>query len=136
MLTTSVTRDLYSRFINHGADERQQLRVARLTAVALGAAAVMLAMTAESVIAALSIFYTLMGVGLFVPILAGLFLPRASSAGAVASTLSGVLGVLAVQTFGHPGPAWMTAAMWGLIAAVTAMAISLVVVTPPAARAD
>ncbi len=99
----------------------------------LGAAAVVLAMTAESVIAALTIFYTLMGVGLFVPILAGLFMPRASSAGAVASTVCGVAGVLAVQTFGQPGPAWMTAAMWGLLAAVAAMAVSLVVVPPPAA---
>ena len=105
-----------------------------MTAVGLGAAAVMLAMTAESVIAALSIFYTLMGVGLFVPILAGLFIPRASTAGAVASTVCGVLAVLAVQTFGHPGPAWMTAAMWGLIAAVAAMAVSLVAAPPPVPR--
>lgn len=134
MLTTSVTRDLYARFIDRSADERQQLRVARLTAVVLGAAAVVLAMTAESVISALTIFYTLMGVGLFVPILAGLFIPRASSAGAVASTLCGVLGVLAVQTFGHPGPPWMTPAIWGLLAAVAAMAVSLVVVPPPAAE--
>jgi hypothetical protein len=93
MLTTSVTRDLYSRFIDTSADERKQLLVARIAAVGLGAAAVVLAMTAESVIAALSIFYTLMGVGLFVPILAGLFIPRASSAGAVASTVCGVLVV-------------------------------------------
>lgn len=133
MLTTSVTRDLYSRFIDTSADERRQLLVARIAAVGLGAAAVVLAMTAESVIAALSIFYTLMGVGLFVPILAGLFIPRASSAGAVASTVCGVLGVLAVQTFGHPGPSWMTPAIWGLLAAVAAMAVSLVVVPPPAA---
>ena len=90
-------------------------------------------MTAESVISALTIFYTLMGVGLFVPILAGLFIPRASSAGAVASTVCGVLGVLAVQTFGHSGPAWMTPAMWGLLAAVAAMAASLVVMPPPEA---
>lgn len=92
-------------------------------------------MTAESVIAALSIFYTLMGVGLFVPIFAGLFIPRASSAGAVASTLCGVFGVLAVQTFGHPGPSWMTPAIWGLLAAVTARAVSLAVVpAPPVGR--
>jgi hypothetical protein len=38
-----------------------------------------------------------------------------------------------VQTFGHPGPSWMTPAIWGLLAAVAAMAVSLVVVPPPAA---
>lgn len=136
MLTTSLTRDLYARFVDTSADERRQLTVARVAAVVLGAAAVVLAMTAESVIAALSIFYTLMGVGLFVPIMAGLFVPRATTGGALASTLSGVIVVLAVQAFGHPGPEWMTPAVWGLLAAVTAMAVSLAVVSPATASRE
>lgn len=136
MLTTSVARDLYARFIQPSADEARQLLVARVTAVLLGAVAVMLAMTAESVIAALSIFYTLMGVGLFVPILAGLFIPRATTAGALAATLTGIGAVLAVQTFGNPGPAWMTPAMYGLLTSVVAMAASLAVLPAPARAAD
>lgn len=136
MLTTSVARDLYARFIQPSADEARQLLVARVTAVLLGAVAVMLAMTAESVIAALSIFYTLMGVGLFVPILAGLFIPRATTAGALAATLTGIAAVLAVQTFGNPGPAWMTPAMYGLLTSVVAMAASLAVLPAPSRAAD
>ena len=136
MLTTSVARDLYARFIQPSADEARQLLVARVTAVLLGAVAVMLAMTAESVIGALSIFYTLMGVGLFVPMLAGLFMPRATTAGALAATLTGIAAVLAVQTFGHPGPSWMTPAIWGLIVSVVAMVASLALLPPPARAAD
>ena len=136
MLTTSVARDLYARFIQPSADEARQLLVARVTAVGLGAVAVMLAMTAESVIGALSIFYTLMGVGLFVPMLAGLFIPRATTAGALAATLAGIAAVLAVQTFGHPGPSWMTPAIWGLIVSVVAMAASLAILPAPVRAAD
>ena len=110
--------------------------MARVTAVVLGAVAVMLAMTAESVIGALSIFYTLMGVGLFVPMLAGLFVPRATTTGALAATLSGIAAVLAVQTFGHPGPSWMTPAIWGLIVSVVAMAASLAILPAPTRAAD
>lgn len=136
MLTTSVARDLYARFIQPSADEARQLLVARVTAVLLGAVAVMLAMTAESVIGALSIFYTLMGVGLFVPMLAGLFIPRAATAGALAATLSGIAAVLAAQTLGNPGPAWMTPAMYGLLTSVVAMAVSLAVLPAPARATD
>lgn len=136
MLTTSVARDLYARFIERAASEARQLLVARVTAVLLGGVAVMLAMTAESVIAALSIFYTLMGVGLFVPMLAGLFIPRATTTGALAATITGIAAVLAVQTFGHPGPSWMTPAIWGLVTSVVAMAASLAVLPAPVRTAD
>lgn len=132
MLTTSVVRDLFVRFVQPSASEGRQLAVARIIAVVIGAVAVVLAVTAESVIGALSVFYTLMGVGLFVPMLAGLFVPRASTAGAVASTVLGVAAVLAVQRVGHPGPPWMTPAMWGLIVSVVVMTVSLVVVRPAA----
>ncbi len=133
MLTTSVVRDLYVRFVQPSASEARQLLVARALAVVIGAVAVVLAMTAESVITALTVFYTLMGVGLFVPMLAGLFVPRASTAGAVASTVLGVAAVLVVQRVGHPGPPWMTPAMWGLLVSVAVMAVSLAVVRPAAA---
>lgn len=134
MLTTSVARDLYARFLRPSADERQQLVVARVTAVLLGAVAIMIAMTAASIIDALSVFYTLMGVGLFVPMLAGLFVPRATTAGALAATIAGIAAVLLVQTVGHPGPAWMTPAMWGLLVSAVAMTVSLALRPPPMRR--
>ena len=56
-----------------GAEDGQVLRVTRITAVFAGALGVIVAIIADDVVDALSIFYTLMAVGLFVPILAGLF---------------------------------------------------------------
>jgi len=80
MLTTSLSQDLYKRFVNPSATDARVLLVTRLTAVVSGAAGVVLAIALGSVLNALSIFYTLLGVSLFVPILAGLYVRRAGTA--------------------------------------------------------
>src|SRR5262249_36849252 len=72
MLTTSLSQDFYLRFLNPAADDRRVLRVARLTAVASGTLGTLLAIALGSVVTALTIFYTLIGVSLFIPIVAGL----------------------------------------------------------------
>ena len=87
MLTTSLSQDFYKRFVNRSAEDGQVLRVTRMTAVVAGALGVLVAIVAEDVIDALTIFYTLMAVGLFVPILTGLFSRRPSPAGALARSL-------------------------------------------------
>ena len=80
----------------------QVLRVTRITAVVAGALGVIVAIVAEDVIDALTIFYTLMAVGLFVPILAGLFSRTPSPAGALAAIVAGVAIVGGLQVF-HNG---------------------------------
>ena len=79
MLTTSLSQDLYKRFVNPAADDRRVLRVARWTAVASGALGSRVAIALGGVVNALTIFYTLIGVSLFVPIVAGLYVRRTSS---------------------------------------------------------
>ncbi len=59
MLTTSLSQDLYKRFVNPGADERRVLAVARATTVVAGALGTALAIVSPTVIGALTIFYTL-----------------------------------------------------------------------------
>src|SRR5262249_8897390 len=80
------------------------------------------------VIESLTIFYTLLGVGLFVPIVAGLFVPRTTSAGALASIVAGIAGMLGLQwaTGGH-GWAQMTPALAGLLASMAAWVVSLAI---------
>ena len=119
MLTTSLSRDLYKRFVHPSASDTQVLLVARWTAVVAAALGVALAIGLGSVIEALTIFYTLLSVSLFVPILAGLYMPRASATDALASIVCGVSTVLAVQigTDGR-GLAGLTPALLGLIAAL------------------
>ena len=97
MLTTSLSQDLYKRFLNPAADDRRMLAVTRLAAVGCGAIGVALAIVSPTVIGVLSIFYTLLGVSLFVPIIAGLYSRRAATPEALASIGCGVAAMLAVQ---------------------------------------
>src|SRR4051794_27647131 len=126
MLTTSLSQDLYKRFVNPAADDRRVLTVARWTTVLSGTLSVALALVSESVIDTLTIFYTVLGVTLFVPIMAGLYVARTSSTGALVSIGAGVLGMVVVQvaTAGR-GFAYFTPALAGLMAAIAAWAITL-----------
>ena len=72
MLSTSLSKDLYKGFLRPEATSGQVLRVARGAAIAGGALAVLLALCLESVIASLTIFYSILSVSLFVPVAAGL----------------------------------------------------------------
>lgn len=96
MLSTSLSKDLYKRFVNPDADDRRVLLVARLAALAGGAAGVILAILLETVIGALTIFYSLLGVSLFVPVIGGLYTRRAGAPEALASIAAGIGTLLAV----------------------------------------
>ncbi|MDA8019608.1 MAG: sodium:solute symporter family protein [Thermoanaerobaculia bacterium] len=69
MLATSLSRDLYRRFLRPEASDREILRVARVAAAVGGALGVVLALQLPDVIAGLQIFYALLGVSLLVPVI-------------------------------------------------------------------
>jgi len=123
MLSTSLSQDLYKRFLDPGAGDARLLAVARTTAVASGAAAVAIAILLPSVVGALSIFYTLLTVSLFVPVLAGLLSRRAGAPEALSAIGAGLAGALAVQ-LGGPwrGAEGLTPALVGTAAAALAFA--------------
>jgi SSS family solute:Na+ symporter len=126
MLATSLTQDLYLRFVKPAATDDEVLRVARWTTVAAGSLGVALAIALGSVVEALTIFYTLLTVGLFVPIIGGLFVARTGSGGALASIAAGLTVMVALQVAtGGRGVAFVTPALGGLAAAIAAWAISL-----------
>ena len=68
MLSTSLSRDLYRRFIRPDAPDADVLRVARIAALSGGALGIGLATVLPGVIESLTIFYTLLTVSLFVPV--------------------------------------------------------------------
>jgi SSS family solute:Na+ symporter len=119
MLATSLSQDLYKRFVHPGADQRRVLLVARLAAVAGATLGVVLAVVSPSVIGALSVFYALLSVSLFVPVVAGLYVRRVGTAEALAAMGAGVTTMLTVRLW----PAGWNAALAGLAAAVVAAAI-------------
>jgi SSS family solute:Na+ symporter len=134
MLTTSLSRDVYHRFVNPGASDRRVLTVARTTTVVAGALSVALAIIMPSVGDALLIFYMLLAVSLFVPIIAGLWVPRVRAPEALAAITVGVTLVVATR-FGNGGKALLglTPPMWGLLGAM--LAAALVALVRPAAPA-
>ena len=128
MLTTSLSQDFYRRFINPTAGDRQVLRLARWTAVCGGAAGTALAIVLGSVVNALTIFYTLVGVSLFVPILAGLYVRRTSAAGALLTMIAGVAAAVTVHVLtGGRGFGLFSPAVAGLAAAIGVWVITLFV---------
>jgi SSS family solute:Na+ symporter len=124
MLTTSLSQDLYKRFVNPAAADGQVLIVTRLTAIVSGAVGVVLALALGSILNALTIFYTLLGVSLFVPILAGLYVRRAGTPEAIASIVCGVTAMLALQfTTAGRGVRGITPALAGIVAATLGFAL-------------
>lgn len=128
MLSTSLSQDLYRRFVNPQATDRQVLQVARGAAVVGSAIGVALAVQLPTVIGALSIFYTLLGVSLFVPVVAGLYVKRAGSPEALAAIIGGVSFVLAMQVSGKAGTAvWTNPNVGGLTLAAVGLLVMMVV---------
>jgi solute:Na+ symporter, SSS family len=127
MLTTSLAQDLYRRFLNPSASDERVLLVARWTTLVSGTLGVALAWVSEDVSRTLTIPYTLLGVSLFVPILAGLYVPRTSSRAALASIVAGMTSTLVVYVATN-GAGWgvVTPAVAGLVSAIAIWLFALV----------
>jgi len=117
MLATSLSRDLYHRFVNPLATDRQLLRVARVAAVAGGVGGVLAAIVLAGVIKALTIFYSLLGVCLFVPVLVALHTEVRRPREALASIIAGTCTYLIVfAVTGNRGLGPFTPNLLGLLA--------------------
>ena len=123
MLSTSLSEDLYKRFIRPEASDRQVLVVARWAAVLGGGAAVALALGLPSVIGALSVFYTLLGVSLFVPLVVGLHSRRPGVPEAIAAIGAGVAVALAAKLAGISGDFAWYATWLGILVSATAFVL-------------
>ncbi len=97
MLSTSLSKDLYKRFYRPEASDRDVLAVARRAAVAGGGLALVLGFTLPGVIDALTVFYSLLSVSLFVPVIAGIYARRAGTPEALAAIAAGVMGLVAAR---------------------------------------
>ena len=126
MLTTSLSRDLYQTYIEPGASEQRMLAVSRITAVVAGLAGVVLAAVLPDVITALTIFYSILSVALFVPLIAGLYSARPNANGALATITGSVLVMILVHLSTNGGGlAGISPATWGIGTAAVIMAIHM-----------
>ncbi|PYR68780.1 MAG: sodium:solute symporter [Acidobacteria bacterium] len=124
MLATSLSQDLYKRFLQPEADDREVLLIARLASLAGGAGAVVLALLLETVQSALAIFYALLGVSLLVPVVAGLYLTRAGVREALASIAAGNITLLVVRFALPASLSWIDPTIAGLLASAAGFAVA------------
>ena len=122
MLATSLSKDLYKRFVRPDASDARVLLVARWAAVAGAVGGVLFALWLPTVTAALRIFYALLGVSLLVPVVGGLY-TRAGSRAALASIAAGVVTLLVVRFAIAPGLPWADPTLVGLASATLAYAL-------------
>lgn len=129
MLSTSLSQDLYKRFLRPQATDAQLLRVARWAAFAGGVGGVLFALRLATVIDALKIFYSLLGVTLLVPVIGGLYVRRAGSVEALVSMAAGIATLLVVRFAFVARYPWMDPTAAGLVAAAIAFGITLLIRT-------
>jgi SSS family solute:Na+ symporter len=122
MLATSLSQDMYKRFLRPQASDAQLLFVARAASVAGAVGGVLFALWLPTVTDALRIFYSLLGVSLLVPVVGGLY-TRAGSAAALASIASGIVTLLIVRFGVAARYPWLDATLAGLVAAAIAYAV-------------
>jgi SSS family solute:Na+ symporter len=130
MLATSLSQDLYKRFLQPEADDREVLLIARLASLAGGAGAVVLALLLETVQSALAIFYALLGVSLLAPVVGGLYVPRAGAREALASIAAGNITLLLVRFALPASLAWIDPTVAGLGASAAAFLLVYAARTP------
>jgi solute:Na+ symporter, SSS family len=127
MLSTSFSKDIYKRHINPDASDAKLLRVARLTAIAGGALGVVLSIVLATVISALTIFYSVIVVSLFVPIVGGLYVRRANATAALTSMTAGAVTLCVARFVVVPVSWWRDPLVLGLAAAAIGFTIVIVV---------
>jgi len=86
---SNLIHDIYHRFINPQASERQLLLYSRLFVIGLGVVAVVLAAHTVSILRMALYAYTVYGAGVTPVVLAAFFWKRANATGALASILVG-----------------------------------------------
>jgi SSS family solute:Na+ symporter len=116
MLTTSVARDFVQTALRRDFDDAALLRVTRVTAAAAGALGIALAVWLQSILAALEIFYSLLAVSLFVPLLAGLYSSRPKAGSALAAMAAAAPATAAIHLLTHgAGVGALTPAALGIL---------------------
>ncbi len=124
MLSTSLSKDLYQTFINPEADDKRLMNVARIAAVVCGVLGGLLGILLETVISALTIFYTLLTAALLLPLIAGLYLKQVTTRAARASIIASVLVTFALERMTSGQGHWPPL-IWGTLAGLIAMVVTL-----------
>jgi SSS family solute:Na+ symporter len=133
MLSTSLAVDLHKTFLNPTISERRLLTANRFSSVIAGVSGILLAIRLPSILAAVQIFYGLLSVSLFVPVIAGLYSRRVMSRAALASIFAAIASMLAAMRLTQDHGWWLLSPQAiGILAAAVVMLAFRVLAPAPA----
>lgn len=116
MIATSLSRDVLEPLFRGKLTDRERLALARRSALGAGALSILLANWFQSILSALSFFYSLLTLTLFVPLVAGLFWRRPGQSVALVAIASslGAAGLALLAGGGAEG--WLPPVPTGILA--------------------
>ena len=115
MIATSLSRDVLEPLYRGKLTDRSRLALARYSALGAGALSILLANWFQSILSALSFFYSLLTLTLFVPLIAGLFWGRPGQSVALAA-IGASLGTASLVLLAGGGEGWLPPVPIGILA--------------------
>lgn len=93
--STLLTHDIMKPYWFRDMDDRQLLRLSRVTTLFIGALAIVFSIWIQDVLVALDVAYAILSGAIFVPLVVGYFWKRATAKAAFSSIIAGTVVVLA-----------------------------------------
>ena len=122
MIATSLSRDVLEPLSRGKLSDRARLALARRSALVAGALSILLANWFQSILSALSFFYSLLTLTLFVPLVAGLFWKRPGQSVALAAIASSLGAAGLAVLVGGTAESWLPPVPVGILAGAIAYA--------------
>ena len=116
MIATSLSRDVLEPLFRGKLTDRERLALARRSALGAGALSILLANWFQSILSALSFFYSLLTLTLFVPLVAGLFWRRPGQPVALAAIASSLGAAGLALLAGGSAEGWLPPVPVGILA--------------------
>ena len=116
MIATSLSRDVLEPLSRGKLSDRARLALARRSALGAGALGILLANWFQSILSALSFFYGLLTLTLFVPLVAGLFWSRPGQSVALAAIASSLGAAGLAVLVGGTAESWLPPIPLGILA--------------------
>ena len=120
MIATSLARDVLEPLYRGKLTDRSRLALARYSALSAGALSILLANWFQSILSALSFFYSLLTLTLFVPLLAGLFWKRPGQPAALAGIVCSLAAAGLAIVSGSATEGWLRPVPVGILAGAAA----------------
>lgn len=123
MIATSLARDVLEPLYRGKLTDRSRLALARYSALGAGALGILLANWFQSILSALSFFYSLLTLTLFVPLLAGLFWSRPGQSVALLAIGSSLGAAALAMLSGGSAQGWLPPVPVGILAGAAVYAV-------------